>query len=97
MYFPHCDVVGDIANAIWQIKEKLKTRINNWDFTYFTKVKNYMDEHLKLHLHADDFPFTPQRVIDALRSILPDDGITCLDNGMYKVWYELQICVPCAS
>jgi hypothetical protein len=31
------EVVGDIANAIWQIKERVRKQ-EHWDFDYFLQV-----------------------------------------------------------
>ena len=38
---------------------------------------------------ADDarFPVVPQRLVADVRKVMPDDGIICLDNGMYKIWF----------
>ncbi len=33
------------------------------------------------------FPIIPQRIVADVRKVLPDDGILCLDNGMYKIWF----------
>jgi acetolactate synthase I/II/III large subunit len=33
------------------------------------------------------FPVTPQRLVRDVRSVVPEDGIVCLDNGMYKIWF----------
>jgi len=87
VYFPHCDVVGDIANAIWQIKEAIQQPNPNWDFTYFMKVKKFTEEHVDDHFNDTSFPVVPQRVVAAVREVVPEDGIVCLDNGMYKVWF----------
>ena len=35
----------------------------------------------------DRFPVTPQRLVRDVRAVMPDDGIVCLDNGMYKIWF----------
>jgi len=32
IYFPQCQVIGDIANALWQIKERLAPQ-KLWDFS----------------------------------------------------------------
>ena len=31
------------------------------------------------------FPLTPQRIVHDVRQVMPDEGIVCLDNGMYKI------------
>jgi thiamine pyrophosphate-dependent acetolactate synthase large subunit-like protein len=28
-----------------------------------------------------------QRIVHDVRQVMPDDGIVCLDNGMYKIWF----------
>ena len=35
----------------------------------------------------DRFPPTPQRIVHDVRQVIPSDGIVCLDNGMYKIWF----------
>ena len=45
VYFPQVEVVGDIANSVWQIKEKL-TPSPSWDFSYFMKVREHKEAHL---------------------------------------------------
>ena len=29
----------------------------------------------------------PQRLVHDVRAVMPEDGIVCLDNGMYKIWF----------
>jgi acetolactate synthase-1/2/3 large subunit len=29
----------------------------------------------------------PQRIVADVRRAMPEDGIICLDNGMYKIWF----------
>jgi acetolactate synthase-1/2/3 large subunit len=33
------------------------------------------------------YPLTPQRIVHDVRRVVPEDGIVCLDNGMYKIWF----------
>src|SRR6185312_14728433 len=33
------------------------------------------------------YPLTPQRIVHDVRQVMPEDGIVCLDNGMYKIWF----------
>jgi acetolactate synthase I/II/III large subunit len=33
------------------------------------------------------YPLTPQRIVHDVRQVMLDDGIVCLDNGMYKIWF----------
>lgn len=86
IYFPQLEVIGDIANAIWQLKERLTPQAS-WDFAPFMRAR----EHLLAHIAETDqdnaFPIKPQRVVRLVRDAMPSDGIVCLDNGMYKIWF----------
>ena len=86
IYFPQLEVVGDIANAVWQLKEKLRPQAS-WDFSYFMKIKAQLDAHIKEHAADPRFPLAPQRIVAEVRRAVPDDGIVALDNGMYKLWF----------
>src|ERR1700675_61122 len=33
------------------------------------------------------YPLTPQRIVHDVRQVMPDEGIVCLDNGMFKIWF----------
>src|SRR5260370_2685735 len=32
-------------------------------------------------------PPTPQRIVQDVRKVIPENGIVALDNGMYKIWF----------
>ncbi|MFM0732297.1 acetolactate synthase large subunit [Paraburkholderia sediminicola] len=87
VYFPQIEVVGDIANAVWQLKESLKERKEHWDFTRFKEIKQHFEAHLVKGQHDDRFPMYPVRIVNDVYETTPVDGIVCLDNGMYKIWF----------
>ena len=60
VYFPQVEVVGDIANSIWQFCEKLEKQ-PHWDFSRMLEIKEHMDEHLLEGADDDRFPIYPQR------------------------------------
>jgi acetolactate synthase-1/2/3 large subunit len=86
VYFPQIEVVGDIAHTVERLTEAL-TPQPHWDFGYFDQVRRAF--HAQLQDHADDarFPMHPVRIVADTRRFMPDDGVLCLDNGMYKIWY----------
>ena len=86
VYFPQVEVVGDIANSIWQIKERIELQ-SNWDFTYFKKVRDAAEAHLGEGADDARFPMYPQRITADVRRAMPADGIIALDNGVYKIWF----------
>jgi acetolactate synthase-1/2/3 large subunit len=86
IYFPQLEVVGDIANAIWQINESIKPP-EHWDFSTFNKVQQQVEVQTTEKSDDPSFPLCPQRLVADVRKAMPDDGILCLDNGMYKIWF----------
>ncbi len=86
VYFPQVEVVGDIANSVWQIKQAL-TAQDHWDFDYFLKIRERVQEHLSEGVDDPRFPIYPQRLVADIRKVMPDNGIIALDNGVYKIWF----------
>ncbi|QDT01617.1 acetolactate synthase large subunit [Adhaeretor mobilis] len=91
VYFPQVEVIGDIANSVWQIGEKLAEKepleISNWDFSFFEKVKAALDEQLLEGAEDPRFPILPQRLVADVRKVMFERGIIALDNGIYKLWF----------
>jgi acetolactate synthase-1/2/3 large subunit len=86
VYFPQSEVVGDIANTIWRLCQSVD-RQSHWDFGYFDTVREHLLAHLAEGKDDDRWPIYPQRLVADVRKVMPDDGILCLDNGMYKIWF----------
>ncbi|BDA51294.1 probable lactaldehyde dehydrogenase at C-terminar half [Coccomyxa sp. Obi] len=90
VYFPQLEVVGDIGNGIWQIKEHLKDWTPTWDLRYFCYVKQEMAKHMAKGADDRSIPMSPPGVVALVRQSVPEDTILCLDNGLYKVWFARQ-------
>jgi acetolactate synthase-1/2/3 large subunit len=86
VYFPQVEVIGDIANSVWQISENIHEQ-DSWDYSYFMKVREHVARHLLEGADDPRFPVYPQRVVADIRTVMPSDGIIALDNGMYKIWF----------
>jgi acetolactate synthase-1/2/3 large subunit len=86
VYFPQIEVVGDIAHTVERLTDALSKQAH-WDFNYFDKVRKAFHLQLKQYSDDDRFPMHPVRIVDITRQYMPDDGVLCLDNGMYKIWY----------
>ena len=86
VYFPQIEVIGDIGNAIWQIKNKLRPK-THWNFDRILDIKQHHDQNIALGSDDPRFPIYPQRLVSDVRKAVPDDGIICLDNGVYKIWF----------
>lgn len=87
VYFPQTEVVGDIANSIWRLTQAIPKDHKPWDLSYFMQVKERLDAHMLEGADDTRFPVYPQRLVADVRKVMPDDGIVCLDNGVYKLWF----------
>ncbi len=87
VYFPHHEVVGDIANAVWQITEAI-TPQQHWDFSASNDAKEKTAAHVAQNSDAEQYPLFPQRIVSDVRAALDERDIIALDNGMYKLWFS---------
>lgn len=86
VYFPQIEVIGDIANAIWQMKEDIMCS-SDWDFAAMQKARNAEMEHTASMDEDARFPIYPPYLVKKIREAMPQDGIIALDNGVYKIWF----------
>jgi acetolactate synthase-1/2/3 large subunit len=86
VYFPQYELIGDVANAVWQIGEHLHKQ-RHWESACFLTRKQAMLEEMTHQSDADAFPIKPQRLVRDMRVAVPENGIIALDNGMYKIWF----------
>lgn len=86
VYFPQLEVIGDIANSIWQIKEKIQPQ-DSWKLEFYQDVHDAYIAHRSASEDDDRFPILPERFVREIRTAMPKDGIVTLDNGVYKIWF----------
>jgi len=79
-------VIGDIANAVWQMKEAIEPS-SAWQFDHMLSYRKAEIEHTAKLASDERFPIFPPHAVQQVRDALPDDGIVCLDNGVYKIWF----------
>ncbi|WP_196888846.1 acetolactate synthase large subunit [Aureivirga sp. CE67] len=86
VYFPQLEVIGDIAHSIQELSEIIEVQ-RHWDFSYYQRIKVEIDNNTTCLMEDRKFPMYPQHIVQIVRNVLPSDGIVCLDNGMYKIWF----------
>ena len=86
VYFPQIEVIGDIANAIWQIKEDVVPQ-GTWDCGPMFRARAAEVAHTASLCGDARFPIFPPCLVEQVRAAMPADGIICLDNGVYKIWF----------
>jgi len=86
VYFPQIEVIGDIANAMWQMKNDIMPS-GRWRFDAMLAARKAEMEHTGTMCDDDRFPIFPPCLVQRVREAMPADGIICLDNGVYKIWF----------
>ena len=86
VYFPQIEVVGDIANAVWQLKEAIRVQ-PHWDSAGMLAARAAEVVHRDAAIDDRRCPLYPQYLVDQVRKAMPEDGIIALDNGVYKIWF----------
>lgn len=86
VYFPQIEVVGDVAQSISRLGEKLSGAVN-CDKAYFEKIRSEIESHVAEGADDPRFPIIPQRFVADTRKVMRDQDIIALDNGIYKLWY----------
>lgn len=85
VYHPDIEVIGDIGTSVEGLAERLDGRLIV--DAGMIELRQKILARLNDRAEEDRFPVTPQRLVHDVRKVMPDDGIVCLDNGMYKIWF----------
>ena len=85
VFFPHAEVVGDVSASLALLADRLEGRLPNAGA--LLPLREGILAHVRDRDEESRFPPTPQRIVSDVRSVMPEDGIACLDNGMYKIWF----------
>ncbi|MBV8102593.1 MAG: acetolactate synthase large subunit [Verrucomicrobia bacterium] len=85
VFFPHAEVIGDVASTLSLLADRLEGKLQNASALF--SLREQILAHLADRATESRFPLTPQRIVHDVRQVMPDDGIVCLDNGMYKIWF----------
>lgn len=86
VYFPQAEVVGDIANSVWQILDVIKPQ-SHWDFSGFLKIRDALWQHVSAVELRESVPITPQQLVCEVAEAMGNEGVLSLDNGLYKIWF----------
>jgi len=85
VFFPHAEVVGDVGPSLALLGDRLEGRLKN--ASALLPLREQILARLADRATESRFPLTPQRIVHDVRQVMPEDGIVCLDNGMYKIWF----------
>ncbi|MFZ0505450.1 MAG: acetolactate synthase large subunit, partial [Chthoniobacterales bacterium] len=85
VFFPNAEVVGDVGPSLALLADRLDGRLKN--ASALLPLREQILAHLADRATESRFPLTPQRIVHDVRQVMPEDGVVCLDNGMYKIWF----------
>jgi acetolactate synthase-1/2/3 large subunit len=85
VYFPHAELVGDVGSTLGLLAQRLEGRVPNAGALLSLRAE--ILARIGARAEESRYPLTPQRIVHDVRQVMPEDGIVCLDNGMYKIWF----------
>ena len=85
VFHPDAEVIGDIGTTVTALADALQQGAKA--APEFMKLRDEIRAHLGERAEDGRFPVIPQRLVHDVRKVVPENGIVCLDNGMYKIWF----------
>ena len=85
VFYPDAELIGDIGASVSALADRLDGRLARSP-TWLPLRKDIL-ARINERAEDDRFPVIPQRLVHDVRAVMPEDGIVCLDNGMYKIWF----------
>ncbi|MFQ8432078.1 acetolactate synthase large subunit [Amaricoccus sp. W119] len=85
VYFPDAEVIGDVGPSLALLADRLEGRLP--PESPLLPLREGILDRITDRDDEERFPPTPQRIVRDVRRAMPEDGIVCLDNGMYKIWF----------
>ena len=85
VYFPHAELVGDVGPSLALLADRLEGKLKT--ASALASLREGILARITDRATEGRFPPTPQRIVNDVRQVMPEDGIVALDNGMYKIWF----------
>ncbi|HTB47776.1 MAG TPA: acetolactate synthase large subunit [Acetobacteraceae bacterium] len=85
VYFPHAELIGDVGPTLTLLAERLEGKLPRAGA--LLPLREQILARIGDRAEESRYPLTPQRIVHDVRQVIPEDGIVCLDNGMYKIWF----------
>jgi acetolactate synthase-1/2/3 large subunit len=85
VYFPHAELIGDIGPSLTLLADRLEGKLPRAGA--LLPLREDILARIAERATESRYPLTPQRIVHDVRQVMPQDGIVCLDNGMYKIWF----------
>jgi acetolactate synthase-1/2/3 large subunit len=85
VFYPDAELIGDIGASVAALAGRLEGKLS--PDQGMPELRKNILAHINKRAEDERFPIIPQRLVHDIRAVMPEDGIVCLDNGMYKIWF----------
>lgn len=85
VYFPHAELIGDVGPSLKLLADRVEGKLPRAGA--LLSLRADILDRIADRAEESRYPLTPQRIVHDVRQVMPEDGIVCLDNGMYKIWF----------
>jgi acetolactate synthase I/II/III large subunit len=85
VFFPNAELIGDVGPSLRLLADRLEDRLPR--ASALLPLREDILARIADRAEESRYPLTPQRIVHDVRQVMPEDGIVCLDNGMYKIWF----------
>jgi acetolactate synthase I/II/III large subunit len=85
VFFPNAELIGDVGPSLRLLADRLEGRLPRAGA--LLPLREEILARIANRAEESRYPLTPQRIVHDVRQVIPEDGIVCLDNGMYKIWF----------
>lgn len=85
VYFPDAELIGDVGPSLTLLADRLEGKLPRAGA--LLPLREQILARIGERAEESRYPPTPQRIVHDVRQVMPEDGIVCLDNGMYKIWF----------
>jgi acetolactate synthase I/II/III large subunit len=85
VFFPNAELIGDVGPSLRLLADRLEGRLPRAGA--LLPLRAEILARIADRAEESRYPLTPQRIVHDVRQVMPENGIVCLDNGMYKIWF----------
>jgi acetolactate synthase-1/2/3 large subunit len=85
VYFPHAELIGDVGPSLALLADRLEGKLLRAGA--LLPLREQILARIGERADESRYPLTPQRIVHDVRQVMPENGVVCLDNGMYKIWF----------
>ena len=85
VFFPHAELIGDVGPSLELLADRLEGKLPRAGA--LLSLREDILARIADRAEEGRYPLTPQRIVHDVRQVMPEGGIVCLDNGMYKIWF----------